>query len=285
MKSMKILITVFLIAILTLTACNFEKPKPTITAEIANPASVFCKENGGTEENRQAADGSVAGFCLFSDGSECDEWAYFRGECKVGDSLKPTEAVVTPGSALQPGTEAVTDWWGVIKSTGAGAQYDDYFERQDLGQTYISFGIDSMDPAVQAQVVALRDNGRIVHLYGTLFSNMPDVNGSQIQVDRIELRVEDAGSYMPPGKTDEIADWRGVIKSTPTGAQYDDYFELWTNGQVIYFGIDAMDSAVKSQIEALRDSGKVVHLYGTLFSNVPDYNGSQIQPDRIVVEE
>ena len=58
------------------------------------------------------------------------------------------------------------------------------------------------------------------------FSNMPDVNGSQIQVDRIELRVEDAGSYMPPGKTDEIADWRGVIKSTPTGAQYDDYFEL-----------------------------------------------------------
>jgi hypothetical protein len=43
--------------------------------------------------------------------------------------------------------------------------------------------------------------------------------------------------------------------------------------------------AVKTQIEALRDSGKIVHLHGTLLSNMPDYNGSQIQVDRIKVEE
>ena len=42
--------------------------------------------------------------------------------------------------------------------------------------------------------------------------------------------------------------------------------------------------AVKFQIKVLRDSGKVVHLYGTLPSNVPGVNGSQIQVDRIVVE-
>jgi hypothetical protein len=89
---------------------------------------------------------------------------------------------------------------------------------------------------------------------------------------------------MPPGTTEEIADWRGVIKSTGPGAQYDDYFELWTNGQIIYFGIDSLDPAVQAQIEALRDSGRIVHLYGTLFSNVPDYNGSQVQVDRIEVE-
>jgi hypothetical protein len=60
---------------------------------------------------------------------------------------------------------------------------------------------------------------------------------------------------------------------------------LWTNGQIIYFGIDSMDPAVKPQIEALRNSGKIVHLYGTLLSNFPDSYGSQIQVDRIVVEE
>ena len=119
MKSTKILMLVLVTVILTLTACKTEKLQPTDANQIPNPASVFCKENGGTEENRQAADGSVAGFCLFSDGSECDEWAYFRGECKVGDSLKPTEAVVTPGSTLQPGTETVTDWWGIIKNAPA----------------------------------------------------------------------------------------------------------------------------------------------------------------------
>ncbi len=45
-----------------------------------------------------------------------------------------------------------------------------------------------------------------------------------------------------------------------------------------------MDPVVKSQIEAMRDSGKIVHLYGTLVSNVPDYNGSQIQVARIETE-
>jgi hypothetical protein len=91
------------------------------------------------------------------------------------------------GGYMPPGTaEEITDWWGLIKSTEPGAQYDDYFERQDLGQT-IYFGIDSMDPAVQAQIVASRDSGKIVHLYGTLLSNVPDYNGSQILVNRIEV--------------------------------------------------------------------------------------------------
>ncbi len=150
---------------------------------------------------------------------------------------------------MPPGTaEKIADWWGVIKSTPPGAQYDDYFERQDLGQV-IYFGIDSMDPAVESQIKALRDTGRIVNLYGTLLSNVPDYNSSQIQVDRIEEQA--SGGYMPPGTSEKIADWWGVIKSTPSGAQYDDYFERQDLGQVIYFGIDSMVPAVMSQIEAL----------------------------------
>jgi hypothetical protein len=94
-----------------------------------------------------------------------------------------------------------------------------------------------------------------------------------------------SGGYMPPGSSEEMADWWGVIKSTKPGAQYDDYFERQDLGQIIYFGIDSIDPAVQSQIEALRDSGKIVHLYGTLLSNVPDYNGSQILVDRINIEE
>lgn len=151
----------------------------------------------------QASDGSVAGACFFSDGSKCDEWAYFRGECKVGDSLIKSEATPTEtvpplstdvvidaqGGYMQPGTaEEISDWWGVIKKTEPSAQYDDYFERQDLQPTYINFGIDSMNSEVKSQIEGLRDSGKIVHLYGTLFSNVPDYNGSQIQVDRIEVQ-------------------------------------------------------------------------------------------------
>lgn len=55
---------------------------------IANPASVFCEQNGGKLEIITAEDGSQNGMCKFSDGSECEEWKFMRGECKQGDSLK-----------------------------------------------------------------------------------------------------------------------------------------------------------------------------------------------------
>ncbi|MEZ4644366.1 MAG: META domain-containing protein [Chloroflexota bacterium] len=50
-------------------------------AGLANPASVYCEEQGGTLEIRTDNNGGQYGVCLFDDGSECDEWAFFRGEC------------------------------------------------------------------------------------------------------------------------------------------------------------------------------------------------------------
>jgi putative hemolysin len=51
-------------------------------SNLPNPASVYCKQQGFTLEIRTATDGSQTGFCKFPDGSECDEWVYFRGECQ-----------------------------------------------------------------------------------------------------------------------------------------------------------------------------------------------------------
>jgi putative hemolysin len=205
--------TILLMALAACTTPQVHTPEPAATekplANMPNPASVYCEQNGNTLEIQTAADGSQSGVCIFPDGSICDEWAYFRGECAPATQTSPTPAMTS---------EATVDASGGGPGGSGGAEGD----------------------------------------------------GS--------------GGYMPPGTTEEIADWRGVIKSDEPGAQYDDYFELWTNGQIIYFGIDSMDPAVQAQIVALRDSGRIVHLYGTLFSNVPDYNGSQVQVDRIQVE-
>ena len=198
----------FTIILMALTACTSfqvqtsESAATEILPNMPNPASVYCEQNGNKLEIQTASDGSQSGVCVFPDGSTCDEWAYFRGECGLAVQKSPTPAIVVEatstasggnteenasGGYMPPGTsEEITDWWGVIKSTQPGAQYDDYFERQDLGQI-IYFGIDSMDPAIQAQIEALCNSGKIVHLYGTLFSNVTDYNGSQIQVDRIEV--------------------------------------------------------------------------------------------------
>jgi putative hemolysin len=60
------------------------------STQMANPASVFCEQNGGKLEIRTGADGGQVGICKFSDGSECEEWKFYRGECKAGNSLNPT---------------------------------------------------------------------------------------------------------------------------------------------------------------------------------------------------
>jgi putative hemolysin len=60
---------------------------PTDAAGLPNPAAAHCQEQGYRHEIRTAADGSQAGVCIFSDGSECDEWAFFRGECGPTRSL------------------------------------------------------------------------------------------------------------------------------------------------------------------------------------------------------
>ena len=48
---------------------------------LPNPASEYCVDQGGELEIRDEADGQ-AGYCVFPDGSECEEWAFFGGECK-----------------------------------------------------------------------------------------------------------------------------------------------------------------------------------------------------------
>jgi putative hemolysin len=69
-------------------------------ANLPNPASVYCEQQGNVLEIRAAADGSQQGVCVFPDGSECDEWAYFRGECGP--------ATARPGGSTPPPTEIPT---------------------------------------------------------------------------------------------------------------------------------------------------------------------------------
>ncbi len=60
------------------TLLTFEAAQQSVG--LANPASVYCEEEGGQVEIRDAAAGQV-GYCVFPDGSECEEWAFFQGEC------------------------------------------------------------------------------------------------------------------------------------------------------------------------------------------------------------
>ena len=63
-----------------------EPPAVTPTGEasdVANPAAAFCEAQGYDYEIREAADGGQTGVCVAEDGSECEAWAFQRGECSL----------------------------------------------------------------------------------------------------------------------------------------------------------------------------------------------------------
>ena len=65
--------------------------KPTM--EVANPAAVYCEEQGFAYEIRTNDDGSQFGVCILADGTECDEWAFFNGDCPAITPAAPAEVV------------------------------------------------------------------------------------------------------------------------------------------------------------------------------------------------
>lgn len=69
----------------TVTATNtVVSTTSTSTVGIANPASTFCIEKGGSLQMQTREDGGQYGLCYFDDARACEEWAMMRGECPVG---------------------------------------------------------------------------------------------------------------------------------------------------------------------------------------------------------
>ena len=63
--------------------------------ELPNPASTYCTQHGGELTIVKEPSGEW-GKCVFDDGSWCEEWAFYRGECRKGQNA----AQITPA----PGT-------------------------------------------------------------------------------------------------------------------------------------------------------------------------------------
>ena len=95
------IIAMLAIGVLTLSGCGKTEAPVEENVEIANPASVYCEENGGTLNLEEW-------LCMFADGSYCEEWSYFRDECQPGEIMYNTvdeEITVEPTTASQTYSE------------------------------------------------------------------------------------------------------------------------------------------------------------------------------------
>ncbi len=79
------LVALLAAGVLTLAGCGKNQTpvdNPEENAEIANPASVYCEENGWVLQLE-----NWAWLCMFADGSYCEEWAFMNGECQPGEII------------------------------------------------------------------------------------------------------------------------------------------------------------------------------------------------------
>jgi putative hemolysin len=246
---------------------NVDETEPVIG--MANPASVYCEEQGGVLEMR-AGENGMYGVCHFSDGSSCEEWAFFRGECKPGLDISKTYPVF--------------GWYGTVISPPASQPYEYYLMLypKEAG----SAGLIPMNDEVESKLLYLRDSGRLAHFWGTLNCAVEGFQGCQVEVT--EVRPEGPGVFFAP---DRVDGWQGILNSTPydePGSYPDDAFTLvasevtpWAALFPVQYGIHTTDHAMAGTLDALRDTGSSFTVYGELTCGIPDTNGCQIVVDRI----
>ena len=106
-------------------------------------------------------------------------------------SASATPALSTPASlperteefSAPPATSVVDGWTGTIIALDPMAQYDDCFLRQD-GER---FGIDGSAGGLAAEIESVRQQGTAVQVWGLLLTGVPDVDGRQIVVKRLDI--------------------------------------------------------------------------------------------------
>ena len=111
---MKLINLAFLLLIILFVACTpvqtpTSVPSELPAANLPNPASAYCEQQGYRLEIRSAEDGSQTGYCIFPDYSECEEWAYYRGECKSPEERGRDLSQIPTAMPIDP--SLYQGWW------------------------------------------------------------------------------------------------------------------------------------------------------------------------------
>ena len=86
---------------------------------MANPASVYCEEQGGTVNIIKDEEGNESGMCKLADGTEVEEWEYYRANHPETETWATTEEPTTEeATSEEPTTEETTEaWTGEVATT------------------------------------------------------------------------------------------------------------------------------------------------------------------------
>lgn len=193
---------------------------PTVETGMPNPASVYCEEQGYKLEIRTDADGGQYGVCLFPDGSECEEWAFYRGEC-------------APGGAEPAGTEIDCDgvslrYTGDVARAVVCATFPEEVLMGDIGITPEHRGFRFIDYALQDTF-----HEPVIHIYPVAALEAGNEVGATI-----------------------VGNLRAFLQQRPTQPEDIPFMPIWNAAQIIRTQIAFLDFENGSGVRFLSQYGQ-----------------------------
>jgi len=185
------------IASLALAACAANQATPTAasaepvatltnepSAQMANPASENCLQQGGNLTIEKRGDGGEFGVCTFEGGLQCEEWALFNGDCPVGGrevtgyGAQGRYCMISGGEYTQTSGDAANEQGACTFKNGAKCDGADYWQ-----------GLCSSDTAAQPELIAPTAQ---VETMDNIYA------GTMVWMDHLKTCTPYARTYMHP---------------------------------------------------------------------------------------
>ena len=243
------------------------------SAVLPNPASVYCEEQGYTLEMRTDADGGQYGVCIFPDGSECDEWALFRGECSPAGAQPPVQPL-EPAQALDMALAYIREHFDQAPAADMTWMENPLPDDELLGSETIEYISDDGEWTATLSYPVVAPEAVVYEVV---------VTGPAFRL-RWAVKVDAAGQMtgsLAPSSAEPVACLYGRVESSPGEAAIDDYLILLPEEARRALDVVGADETIEAQIEELRDSTSYAHFWGLLDCDLPYWGGCRLVVTRL----
>jgi hypothetical protein len=161
----------------------------------------------------------------------------------------------------------VVGWYGSVHSLPAEANFDDYLSLMPEGAGEV--GLVGATAEMDSMIAEMRDNQ--AHFWGLLTCGVSDYAGCQLVVSDVRPVVPDQIRF-----GDAVEGWEGTLHSDHGWSLPDDPYVpddafVLAGNYPVHYGIFGHDPAINLQlVEAYRDTGIVVRIWGEVACGAPD---------------
>ena len=149
---------------------------------LPNPAATYCVNHGGSLRYVETPEGTV-GYCDLPDGTTCEEWAFYNGECGPSNNPNPTPKSTCDNKILIQGKVTSIDQYRDFS-----IYVDEVLQGYGLAGTYPGF---KLVPGVTVETTPVASSSASINV-----GDCVEVSGKWCTTDSPPVYLGDTGTYV-----------------------------------------------------------------------------------------